>query len=60
MNALDLKDSSVLWARNPAEELIDKHVMIDGQWVKRPFILSRGPDGLSDRPAEQENDRAHK
>lgn len=57
MNALDLKDSSVLWARNPVEELIDKHVMVNGRWVKRPFILSRGPDGLSDRPAEQEKPR---
>ena len=31
--------------------VIAKPVMIDGHWVTRPYVLTRGPGGLSDRPA---------
>lgn len=33
-----------------AAVVIEKPVMIDGRWVTRPYVLTRGPNGLSDRP----------
>ena len=30
---------------------LPKSVMRDGQWVIEPHILTRGPNGLSDKPA---------
>lgn len=47
----DLTDSRVVFERAPHEAALDKHVMVDGEWTTRLYILTRGLNGLSDRPA---------
>jgi len=32
--------------------LVPKHVMENGKWVERPYVLTRTPKGWTDRPAE--------
>lgn len=51
----DLTESRVVFERQPHEQALDKHVMVDGRWTVAPFILTRGPDGMTDRPANQED-----
>lgn len=34
-----------------------KAVMINGRWVRAPYVLTRGPEGLSDKPAFERIDK---
>jgi hypothetical protein len=42
---------------DPEVTLTLKAVMINGRWVRAPYLLTKGPEGLSDKPAFERIDK---
>ncbi len=42
---------------DPEVTLTLKAVMINGRWVRAPYVLTKGPEGLSDKPAFERIDK---